>query len=91
MRCRTCPGYNVRVVLVIQTPAQLREVYGANERRNHAQEPGGAHRVCAQGRCADAREISDELGNTTVKVKTHSRAADGSVGIEGSRGSAASV
>ena len=27
------PGYNVRVVLVIQTPAQLREVYGSTTPR----------------------------------------------------------
>src|SRR6266513_2022057 len=66
------PGYNVRVVLVIQTPAQLREVYGI-----HASETMlkslAARIVFAPKDFADAREISDELGFTTVKVKTLSK------------------
>ena len=66
------PGYNVRVVLVIQTPAQLREVYGI-----HAAEVMlkslAARIVFAPKDFADAREISDELGFTTVKVKTLSK------------------
>lgn len=66
------PGYNVRVVLVIQTPAQLREIYGI-----HAAEVMlkslAARIVFAPKDFADAREISDELGFTTVKVKTVSK------------------
>jgi type IV secretion system protein VirD4 len=66
------PGYNVRVVLVIQTPAQLREIYGA-----HASETMlkslAARIVFAPKDYPDAREISDELGFTTVKVKTFSK------------------
>jgi type IV secretion system protein VirD4 len=66
------PGYNVRVVLVIQTPAQLREIYGA-----HASETMlkslAARIVFAPKDYSDAREISDELGFTTVKVKTVSK------------------
>jgi type IV secretion system protein VirD4 len=66
------PGYNVRVVLVIQTPAQLREIYGA-----HASETMlkslAARIVFAPKDYSDAREISDELGFTTVKVKTLSK------------------
>jgi type IV secretion system protein VirD4 len=65
------PGYNVRVVLVIQTPAQLREIYGA-----HASETMlkslAARIVFAPKDYPDAREISDELGFTTVKVKSYS-------------------
>jgi type IV secretion system protein VirD4 len=65
------PGYNVRVVLVIQTPAQLREIYGA-----HASETMlkslAARIVFAPKDYPDAREISDELGSTTVKVKSYS-------------------
>ncbi len=66
------PGYNVRVLLVIQTPAQLREVYGANGAETMLKSLA-ARIVFAPKDVGDAREISDELGNTPVKVKTHSR------------------
>ena len=66
------PGYNVRVLLVIQTPAQLREVYGLNGAETMLKSLA-ARIVFAPKDVGDAREISDELGNTTVKVKTHSR------------------
>jgi type IV secretion system protein VirD4 len=66
------PGYNVRVVLVIQTPAQLREVYGANAAETMLKSLA-ARIVFAPKDYADAREISDELGYTTVKVKSQSR------------------
>jgi len=63
------PGYNVRCVLVIHTPAQLREIYGL-----HAAEAMlkslAARIVFAAKDHSDAREISDELGFTTVRVKT---------------------
>jgi len=63
------PGYNVRVVLVIHTPAQLREIYGT-----HAAEVMlkslAARIVFAAKDANDAREISDELGYTTVRVKS---------------------
>ena len=66
------PGYNVRVLLVIQTPAQLREVYGPNGAETMLKSLA-ARIVFAPKDIGDAREISDELGNTTVKVKTLSR------------------
>lgn len=66
------PGYNVRVVLVIQTPAQLREVYGPNGSETMLKSLA-ARIVFAPKDFADAREISDELGNTTVRVKSWSR------------------
>lgn len=66
------PGYNVRVVLVIQTPAQLREVYGANGAETMLKSLA-ARIVFAPKDFPDAREISDELGFTTVPVKTLSR------------------
>src|SRR6185369_3795172 len=62
------PGYNVRVVLVIQTPAQLREVYGANAAETMLKSLA-ARVVFAPKDFGDAREISDELGFTTVRVK----------------------
>jgi type IV secretion system protein VirD4 len=68
------PGYNVRVVLVIQTPAQLREVYGANGAETMLKSLA-ARIVFAPKDFPDAREISDELGFTTVPVKTLSRPA----------------
>lgn len=66
------PGYNVRVVLVIQTPAQLREVYGANGAETMLKTLA-ARIVFAPKDFADAREISDELGFTTVKVSSLSK------------------
>jgi type IV secretion system protein VirD4 len=63
------PGYNVRIVLVIQTPAQLREVYGANAAETMLKSLA-ARIVFAPKDFADAREISDELGFTTVKSKS---------------------
>ena len=66
------PGYNVRVVLVIHTPAQLREVYGANAAETMLKSLA-ARIVFAPKDYADAREISDELGMTTVQARTVSR------------------
>ena len=66
------PGYNVRVVLVIQTPAQLREVYGANAAETMLKSLA-ARIVFAPKDFGDAREISQELGDTTVRVKSWSR------------------
>ncbi|HVZ30832.1 MAG TPA: type IV secretory system conjugative DNA transfer family protein, partial [Polyangiaceae bacterium] len=66
------PGYNVRVVLVIQTPAQLREVYGVHNAETMLKSLA-ARIVFAPKDFSDAQEISNELGFTTVKVKTLSR------------------
>jgi type IV secretion system protein VirD4 len=66
------PGYNVRVVLVIQTPAQLREVYGMHNSEVMLKSLA-ARIVFAPKDFPDAREISDELGFTTVKAQTLSR------------------
>jgi type IV secretion system protein VirD4 len=63
------PGYNVRVVLVIQTPAQLREVYGIHNAETMLKSLA-ARIVFAPKDFPDAREISDELGFTTVRSKT---------------------
>ena len=66
------PGYNVRVVLVIQTPAQLREVYGSHNAETMLKSL--AARIAFTPKdTADAREISDELGFTTVPARTVSR------------------
>lgn len=66
------PGYNVRVVLVIQTPAQLREVYGIHNAETMLKSLA-ARIVFSPKDFGDAREISDELGFETVKVRTISK------------------
>jgi type IV secretion system protein VirD4 len=66
------PGYNVRVVLVIHTPAQLREVYGVNGAETMLKSLA-ARIVFAPKDYPDAREISDELGVTTVRARTVSK------------------
>jgi type IV secretion system protein VirD4 len=76
------PGYNVRVVLVIQTPAQLREVYGPHAAETMLKSLA-ARIVFAPNDMGDARDISDELGFTTVKVKTLSKPL---MQFEGARG-----
>jgi type IV secretion system protein VirD4 len=66
------PGYNVRVVLVIQTPAQLHEVYGPDATKTILKSLAG--RIAFTPRdFDDAKEISDELGFQTVTVRSHSR------------------
>ena len=55
----------MRVVLVIQTPAQLREVYGIHNAETMLKSLA-ARIVFAPKDFPDAREISDELGFTTV-------------------------
>jgi type IV secretion system protein VirD4 len=66
------PGYNVRPLLIMQTPAQLRQVYGEDGARTLLKTL--AARIYFQPKdMEDAEEISRELGFTTVKVKTHSK------------------
>jgi type IV secretion system protein VirD4 len=66
------PGYNVRTLMIMQTPAQLRQVYGEDGTRTLLKTLAG--RIYFQPKdMDDAEEISRELGFTTVKVKTHSR------------------
>jgi type IV secretion system protein VirD4 len=84
------PGYNVRVVLVIHTPAQLREVYGANAAETMLKSLA-ARIVFAPKDYADAREISDELGMTTVKARTVSRPQFDGGDPKGRRGRSVSV
>jgi type IV secretion system protein VirD4 len=66
------PGYNVRLVLVIQAFSQLREIYG-QQNAETMMKSLAARIVYAPKDVAEATEISNELGFTTVKVRTHSR------------------
>jgi type IV secretion system protein VirD4 len=84
------PGYNVRVVLVIQTPAQLREVYGSHNSEVMLKSLA-ARIVFAPKDYPDAREISDELGFTTVKARTLSRPASFSFEGRGRRSRSLSI
>jgi type IV secretion system protein VirD4 len=68
------PGYNVRVVLVIQSLAQLREIYGIHNAEVILKSLA-ARIVFAPKDFGDAREISDELGFTTVRVRSVSKPA----------------
>jgi type IV secretion system protein VirD4 len=63
------PGYNVRIVLVIQTPSQLRELYGPHIAETMLKSLA-VRIVFAAKDHTDAREISDELGFQTVKAKS---------------------
>src|ERR1019366_9357591 len=78
------PGYNVRVVMVVQTPSQLREVYGAHNAETTLKSLA-ARIVFAAKDHADAREISDELGYTTVRAKSISTPLFGFSGGRGQR------
>jgi type IV secretion system protein VirD4 len=84
------PGYNVRVVLVIQTPAQLREVYGIHNAETMLKSLA-ARIVFAPKDFPDAREISDELGFTTVPSKSVSKPIGVSLDRRGQRSSSQSI
>jgi type IV secretion system protein VirD4 len=66
------PGYNVRILLVIQAYSQLREVYGANA-ADTMMKSLAVRILYAPKDFAEANEISQELGTTTVRVKSFSR------------------
>lgn len=66
------PGYNVRILLVIQTPSQLRSVYGRDGADTIMKTLAGRI-VFAPKDFADAQEISNDLGSTTTKGKSRSR------------------
>ncbi|GFE82482.1 protein VirD4 [Steroidobacter agaridevorans] len=65
-------GYNVRTLMLIQTPSQLRGTYGPDVAETITKNLG-AHVVFAPRGYADAKQISEDLGYTTVRVKTYSR------------------
>lgn len=84
------PGYNVRVALVIHTPAQLREIYGANAAETMLKSLA-ARIVFAAKDHTDAKEISDELGTTTMRVKSVSRPVRGLFDGRGGKSRSVSV
>lgn len=70
--CGFLPGYNVRVLLVIQTPSQLRSVYDRDGADTIMKTLAGRI-LFAPKDFNDAQEISNDLGSTTVKGKSRSR------------------
>lgn len=66
------PGYNVRLILVLQAFSQLREIYGPQNAETMMKSLA-VRIVYAPKDVAEASEISNELGMTTVKVRTHSK------------------
>jgi type IV secretion system protein VirD4 len=68
----------------VQTPSQLREVYGPHAAETMLKSLA-ARIVFAAKDHTDAREISDELGYTTVRVKTISSPLFGLSGSKGQR------
>lgn len=66
------PGYNIRLMLIYQSPSQLRSVYG-HEGAETLLKTLGARLVFRPNDYKDAVDISNELGSVTVKVKSHSR------------------
>ncbi|MCQ8105958.1 type IV secretory system conjugative DNA transfer family protein [Methylomonas sp. SURF-1] len=73
------PGYNVRVLLVIQTPSQLRAVYGRDGADTIMKTLAGRI-VFAPKDFPDAQEISNDLGSTTMKGESRSRPMWGTKG-----------
>jgi type IV secretion system protein VirD4 len=63
------PGYNVRTLMVIQTPSQLDEVYGQNGRRIMLKTLA-ARIIFPPNDMEDAKNVSEELGYTTVKSRS---------------------
>jgi len=63
------PGYNVRLLLVIQAFSQLRDVYGPNQ-ADTMMKSLAARVLYAPKDFAEANEISQELGNTTMRVRS---------------------
>ena len=66
------PGYNVRLILVLQAFSQLREIYGPQSAETMMKSLA-VRIVYAPKDVAEAGEISNELGMTTVKVRSHSK------------------
>ncbi|MEO8017854.1 MAG: type IV secretory system conjugative DNA transfer family protein [Pseudomonadota bacterium] len=80
------PGYNVRLLLVIQAYSQLREVYGPNA-ADTMMKSLAARVLYAPKDHAEATEISQELGFTTVRVKSQSRPRAMLISMKGGQGS----
>ena len=72
-------GYGLRLLTIVQSPSQLREIYGHDGAEtlieNHALQI-----VFAPKNSKVAREISDSLGTNTIKQRSHGRQLTGKGG-----------
>jgi type IV secretion system protein VirD4 len=84
------PGYNVRLLLIIQAYSQLREVYGANA-ADTMMKSLAVRVLYAPKDYAEANEISQELGTTTVRVKSFSQPRATAFATKGQRHGSVSV
>lgn len=78
------PGYNVRVFLVVQAYSQLRELYGLQNADTMVKSLA-ARIFYAPKDYSEANELSQELGVTTVKVKSFSKPAFNLADLHGHR------
>src|SRR3984957_9981258 len=84
------PGYNVRLLLVIQAYSQLREVYGANA-ADTMMKSLAVRVLDAPKDYAEANEFSLDLGTTTVRVKSFSQPRATAFTTKGQRHGSVSV
>jgi type IV secretion system protein VirD4 len=66
------PGYNVRTLMIMQSHSQLRDVYGVEQAKTLLKTVA-ARVYFAPKDMEDAQDISKELGDTTVKVRSISK------------------
>jgi type IV secretion system protein VirD4 len=76
------PGYNVRLVLIFQALSQLREVYGPHASATLLKSLA-ARIAFAPKDYDEAKEISEELGDSTVRARAISRPRFGQWGRRG--------
>ena len=65
-------GYGLRMLLVIQSPAQLRELYGIHETETFLDNLA-LHIIFAPKNIKVAKEISETMGTQTVKNKSNTK------------------
>lgn len=65
-------GYGFRIVTIVQSPAQLRAVYGPDEAANYITNHG-VEVIFTPKDHAVAKELSERFGNDTVSRKSRSR------------------
>ena len=72
-------GYGLRLLTIIQSPSQLREIYG-HDGTETLMENHALHIVFAPKNPKVAREISETLGNNTIHNRSRSRQLSGKGG-----------
>jgi type IV secretion system protein VirD4 len=77
-------GFNVRLLIIMQALSQIKDTYGENGATT-LMKTMAARIHFAPKDIEDATAISNELGFTTVKVKSRSRPPFGSMSSKGSR------